>query len=188
MNKSPCTAPTTSRTCLGKSAPVQEIRLRIRGPSGSSASLQTSFHPPNPSVICNGHVNFPDPGSICKGCRTMLGSHGPSNIASSAFSRGQESSSRIHTASAPWANASSITTITPPAFPRFSGIRRTVNSNGRSCRCSKHATVSSVDTLSATITRSGGRVWRARALTQAKAVAARFIVAKTAVIFREEDM
>jgi hypothetical protein len=48
--------------------------------------------------------------------------------------------------------------------------------------------VSSVEQLSATTTSSGGRVCRARASTQAFAVSARFIVARTAAILRGAGM
>ena len=118
----------------------------------------------------------------------MLGFQRPSSIAVSAASRGHESSSRIQTASAPAPNAWSIASSTPPALPRFSAIRRTTSVKGRSARFSNTAAVSSVDRLSATITRSGGRDCRAKASTQAFAVSARFIVAKTAAIFRDDGM
>ena len=188
MNKSPLTGPTVSRTSRGTRAPVHEILLRTRGPSGSSRSLQTRRHPLFPSVTCSGQVNFPLRGSTCNACCTMSGFHCPSSIAASAAARGHESSSRIQTASAPSANAWSIASSTPPALPRFSGIRRTTSLNGRSARFSNTSTVSSVEQLSATTTRSGGRDCRARASTHFLAVSARFIVAKTAAIFKEGGM
>ena len=157
MNNSPRTGPTASRTSREIIAPVHEARVLIQ-------SLPAKF-PNSPTKLQSfrnrthiGHVSRPLCGSICIACRTTEGSRSTDSNARKASFCGMESSSRIHTESAPRAKANSIASSTPPALPRFSAMRWTISGKGKPSMLSKAEVVPSVETLSATITRSGGLV------------------------------